>query len=74
MKSPGHNGFGLLRKCFYAAAIRVTEHDDVLHFQRGDAEFERGRNAVRVPVGVVGRYDIRHVAHDEQFPGGASRK
>jgi hypothetical protein len=45
----------------------MAEHDDVLHVERGDAEFERGRNAVSMTVGGVGRHDVGDVAHHEQL-------
>ena len=35
--------------------------------QRGNPEFERGGNAVRLPVGLVGRHDVGDVAHDEEL-------
>ncbi len=45
----------------------MAEHDDVLHLERGDAEFERGRNAVRVPIRRIGRHDVGDVAHHEDL-------
>ncbi len=39
----------------------------MLDLQRRDPEFQRGGNAVGMPVGRIGRHDVRHVADDEQF-------
>ena len=45
----------------------MPEHDDMLDLERGDAEFERGGDAVGVSVRLVGRHDIGDVAHHEEL-------
>ena len=74
MKSPSDKGGAsgsarLLGEGGHAAALRVSEHDDVPHLERHDGVFERRRRAVIVVVRLVGRDQIRDVAQHEQFPG-----
>ena len=63
----GRERLGVLGESLHATALRVAEHHDVLHLQRRDAELERRRDAMRLPVRRVGRHEVRDIAHDEQL-------
>src|SRR5260221_8391341 len=52
-----------------AAAPCVSQHDDVLHFERLHREFERRRGAVVFAAGLVRPHQIGDVAGDEYLAG-----
>jgi hypothetical protein len=58
---------GLVGVGLDAAAGGVAEHDDVLHLQRLDGEFQGRRGAVILPVGLVDRHEVGDVADREQL-------
>src|SRR5262249_57245019 len=47
----------------------MPEHDNVSDLEGTDAEFERCRHTVSVPVRRVRRHDIRHVTDNEKLAG-----
>src|SRR4029079_8384820 len=61
--------FGIFGERFHTAALRMPKHDDVPHLKGTDAEFERRRYAVGMPVGCVRRHDVRHVTDNEKLTG-----
>jgi len=47
----------------------MAHDDNMLHTKRVHREFECGARRVALTIRRVGRYQIRHVTHDEQLAG-----
>ena len=47
----------------------MPEHENVLHLEDLHGEFERGARALVFAIGFIGRHEVRHIAHDEDFAG-----
>src|SRR5665647_964663 len=65
---PGHSA---LQQCVDPAALRMSQHDDVLYRQNAHAKFKRRTSAVIMALVFRGRHQIGDVADDKQIARGA---